>query len=295
MKINRLIPTLLLVAVVTLPLMNGCEKTTKIFSEGEYVSFLDTMAYYPVEIDEKGYPVEIAASSTRDYDRTFGVEIVSGGTTAIEGVNFTLSSNNIVIPAGERTGKIEILGKYDSMESSDSIGVELRLVVPRAADWDLYEGFLNTKVIFTKQCPQSVDNFLEDGGNFIFYASFPFSDYQVQRTLVKATKIDDERLQFSPLFDDTMPITMQFIQGDPLNPVVKVPEQEAFITSDYGIILCETASGYSNYFYSCDRVISFYLLFSSDRIGTFGVYYYALQWISEREAEYYRNAGFPDY
>ena len=294
MKRIRMTLSLLVAAALLLPLLNSCEKINKTFAEGDYVAFLDTMAYYPVEIDEKGFPIEIAASSTRDYDRTYGVEIVSSRSTAIEGVNFTLSSNNIVIPAGQRTGKIEVLGKYDSMESSDSIGVELRLIVPREAEWDLYDGFLNTKVIFTKQCPQSVDNFLEDGGNFIFYAQFPFSDYQVQRTLVKATKIDDEGLQFSPLFDDTMPITIQFIQGEPLNPVLKVSEQEAFITSDYGIVLCETAEGYPNYFYSCDRVLSFYLLFSSDRVGTFGTYYYALQWISAREAEYYKNFGFPD-
>ena len=253
--------------------------------------FADSVAMYYVTDDPNGYfPVQVASTVACDYDRTYAVELLQGESNAIEDINFTIDSYNVEIPAGEMTGTVRLRGKYDSMEASDSIGVVLRLLVPEDKRWPGDDQTM--KISFAKTCDHDLDTFVEDGGNFVLYASFPFSSYQVVRKLVKATKIDDNRLEFEDLLDVNMPIKMRFNLGDYTNPYVEVLPQTGFYTQDYGDATVETDPLYGSYFYPCQKLIIFYLKCYSQKIGTFGTYFYALEWVSQEMADYYEKNGF---
>ncbi len=279
-------------AAAALVLSASCGREERaLYPGGEYIMFADSTAmYYMTDDPDDSFPVEVASTVACDYDRTYAIEFLAGESNAIEGVNFTIDSYNVEIPAGEMTGTVHLKGVFDSIEASDSIGVVLRLLVPEDKRWPGDDQTM--KISFAKTCDHDLDTFVEDGGNFVLYASFPFSSYQVVRKLVKATKIDDNRLEFEDLLDVNMPIKMRFNLGDYTNPYVEVLPQTGFYTQDYGDATVETDPLYGSYFYPCQKLIIFYLKCYSQKIGTFGTYFYALEWVSQEMADYYEKNGF---
>lgn len=282
---------ILISAVAALASAVGCHSERPLYEGGEYIMFADSVAMYYLTDDPDGYfPVEIASTVACDYDRTYAVELLQNKSNAIEDINFTVDSYSVKIPAGEMTGTMKIKGNFDSMEASDSIGVVLHLLVPEEKRWPGDDQIM--KISFAKTCDHDLDMFVEDGGNFILYASFPFSSYEVVRKIVKAKKIDDNRLEFDDLLDVNMPIKMRFNLGDYTNPYVEVLPQTGFYTQDYGDATVETDPLYGSYFYPCQRLIIFYLKSYSQKVGSFGTYFYALEWVSQEEANYYEANGF---
>ena len=57
----------------------GCKERYVTYEDAEYVMFADTMATYPVQKDVEYFSIPVVSTVTRDYDRTFGVEIIDKG------------------------------------------------------------------------------------------------------------------------------------------------------------------------------------------------------------------------
>ena len=53
----------------------ACQERYVTYSDAEYVMFADTLATYPVQQDVEYFSIPVVSTVTRDYDRTFGVEI----------------------------------------------------------------------------------------------------------------------------------------------------------------------------------------------------------------------------
>ena len=70
----------------------ACQERYVTYSDAEYVMFADTLATYPVQNDVEYFSVPVVSTVTRDYDRTFGVEIIDGGSNAIEKVHYSLAN-----------------------------------------------------------------------------------------------------------------------------------------------------------------------------------------------------------
>ena len=87
-------------AFVTIGLMSSCHERYVTYSDAEYVMFADTLATYPVQQDVEWFSIPVVSTVTRDYDRTFGVEVIDEGNNAIENHHFRLQSNTITIKAG---------------------------------------------------------------------------------------------------------------------------------------------------------------------------------------------------
>lgn len=288
------------IATIALPLLAagsllvGCDRDYVTYSEGERIQFVDTLQTYPVTVDGEGLSVRIASTVSCDYDRTFGIEVVDKGSTAIENFHYNLSSNSVTIKAGEYAAEVKVIGHYDHIEAADSIGTILRIVAPEQVNWEMYGK--ETKVVFMKSCPFSTADFTADGGNFIFYATFPYSDSEISKHLVKAEALPDgKRIRFKALFsdaDERFDIVMSFKTDDPLEPEVEVLAQTGFYAANYGNVTVHTYDGASNYYYSCQKFIAFYLTCELPDIGTFGTYQYILEWISQKDADYYASNGF---
>lgn len=270
----------------------------------EYIMFADTLSEHYVTPREI-FTVDVASTVACDYDRTFGVEVVAKGSNAIEGRHFDLVSDNITIKAGERSAKVELRGHYDKIGNTDSLGTVLRLVIPENTQWSLYNP--ETKVSFQKHCDFNMETWFEnekrsedpvkyDYANYIFYATFPYasSPGQVVKILVKVRKDpkDDRKMIVKGPFQDNLDMVLTFVEGEPGEEYVKMVPQKCFFTSDYGNVTLTSTDLYPSEYNTCMRYIDLTLNAYIEALGSFGVYDYALEWISEYEAEEIRNNGF---
>ena len=127
------------------------------YNDAEYVMFADTMAVYPVQKDVEWFPIPVVSTVVRDYYRTFGVEIIDKGNNAIEKLHYSLKSNTITINAGENRADVLVHGYYDNIESTDSLGFQLRLVMNDALEMPIYGK--DTKAVLLKSCPFDINDF----------------------------------------------------------------------------------------------------------------------------------------
>ena len=101
--------------------MTGCQERYVTYDDAEYVMFADTLATYPVQQDVEWISIPVVSTVTRDYDRTFGVEIVDKSSNAIENLHYRLESNTITIKAGETRSDVRVHGYYDNIGATDSL------------------------------------------------------------------------------------------------------------------------------------------------------------------------------
>ena len=93
----------------------SCEEKYVTYSDAEYVMFADTLAAYPVQKDVDFISIPVVSTVIKDYDRTFGVEIIDKESNAIETLHYRLESNTVTIKAGENRADVRLKGIYDSI------------------------------------------------------------------------------------------------------------------------------------------------------------------------------------
>ena len=94
---------------------------------------------------------------TRDYDRTFGVEIIDSESNATETLHYTLRSNTVTIKAGETRADVMVHGIYDNIGPADSLGFTLSLVMPESL---VMPGMgRKARVVLMKSCPFEIEGF----------------------------------------------------------------------------------------------------------------------------------------
>lgn len=298
--IRKSFTTLLSLLSVTL-LMFSCDKEEFFYSDNEYVAFADTLNVFAVtNVAGATFDVDIASTVVRSYDRTYGVYVIDRGSNAIENVHYKLKSNNVTIKAGESATKLEIEGLYDNIESTDSLGFNIGIIVPDDAEWDLYKK--TTSVVLAKSCPFNIEDWTstdggidDDGvafGNFILYCTFPFGTDEVTKRLVKGYKVDANRVRIADMLVEGYDIVMSFNDDNMLVPTMKVLPQASFPEFNYGVITLETYPGVESIYSNCSKVIITNLMTRIEGIGSFGAFDYIFEWISENEAEDIRKNGF---
>ena len=67
-------------AFMAMGLASSCHERYVTYSDAEYVMFADTIATYPVQQDVEWFSIPVVSTVIRDYDRTFGVEVVDKAT-----------------------------------------------------------------------------------------------------------------------------------------------------------------------------------------------------------------------
>ena len=137
-------------SLAALLLLAGCHERYVTYSDAEYVLFADTLAVYPVQKDVEYFSVPVVSTVVKDYDRTFGVEIIDKTSNAIEKKHFSLKSNTITIKAGETRADVLVHGYYDNIEDTDSLGFTLQLVMNDNLVMPLYGK--QAKVVLMKSC-----------------------------------------------------------------------------------------------------------------------------------------------
>ena len=294
----------ILIAVALVAGFTSCHERYTTYSDKEYVMFADSLSTNVVLENQEYFTVAIASTVARDYDRTFGVEIIDEGSNAIEGYHYRLLSNNVTIPAGKLAGEVRVHGIYENIEATDSLGFGLRLVMPEVLKFnELYPNSDRTKVTLAKVCPYSIDNFTGwcVVTSLMLY-NYPGTNTSYQR-LVKCEKIDDESIVIRNFLYDGYDVTMRFDSSDPTQPMVEMDNDQVLSdeASVFGQILgdnhilCGESPYNVSYFNSCQRFVvlwlNVYVYDLGDPIGTVGQFYNILEWVSDEEAERLQREG----
>lgn len=286
--------------------MLSCKEQYITYRDAEYVMFADSISTNMVEKDNNRFTVPIASTVTRNYDRTFGVEVVDAGSNAIEGKHYRIVSNTVTIPAGQSCANVEVEGIYDNIEATDSLGFSLRLVMNSALKWDLYKDSDKTKVVMYKSCPYDRNNFT----GYAVLSSLLLRDYPGENTsyqkvvYTEAHPTEPDMIIIRDAFYNGYDITMAFDGSNAAEPRVTMDSDQVLSdeASVFGQILgdnhilCDDSPLYTSYYNSCQRFVVLWLEVYVENlgqmVGTVGHFYNVLEWISDEEAERLKREGF---
>lgn len=274
----------------------GCKERYVTYSDAEYVMFADTLATYPVQKDVEWFSIPVVSTVTRDYDRTFGVEIIDKGSNAIENLHYRLQSNTITIKAGENRADVLVHGCYDNIEATDSLGFQLQLVMNDNLEMPLYGK--QTKAVLMKSCPFDINNFT---GYCVLTSMFLYN-YNVTgsyQRLIKTEKhpTEENMIICRNWIRDGYDVTMKFNSDDPMKPFVTMEagqvasDEGSFFGTVHGDdrILVRSSALYYSIFYPCGNYLyvwtEMYVENLGSAVGTVGNFYNIMEWISDEEAE----------
>ena len=282
--------------------LSGCYERYVTYSDKEYVMFADTMATYPVQKDVEWFNIPVVSTVARDYDRTFGVEIIDKGNNAIENVHYSLESNTVTIKAGENRTDVRVHGYYDNIEATDSLGFELKLVMNSNLVMPRYGN--GTKAVLMKSCPFDINNFT---GYCVLTSMFlyNYSATGVYQKLVYTEKhpTQENMIICRNWINDGYDVTMTFNAEDPMLPLVTMDRDQ--VASDEGSffgtahgdnkILVTNSSYYDSVFYPCGNYLyiwtEMYVENLGEAVGTVGHFYNIMEWVSDEEAERLMREG----
>ena len=276
--------------------LGSCQERYVTYSDAEYVMFADTLATYPVQKDVEYFSIPVVSTVTRDYDRTFGVEIIDSGSNAIENLHYRLKSNTIVIKAGETRADVLVHGLYDNIEATDSLGFTLRLVMNDKLEMPLYGR--QTKAVLMKSCPFDINDFT----GYCMLTSMFLYQYSVtgsyQRLIYTEKHPSEENtIICRNWINDGYDVTMKFNSEDPMKPFVTMDRDQ--VASDEGSffgtahgddkILVTNSALYDSIFYPCGNYLyiwtEMYVENLGQTVGTVGHFYNIMEWVSDEEAD----------
>lgn len=284
----------------------SCKEQYTTYSDAEYVMFADSLSTNMVEKSNSRFTVPIASTVARDYDRTFGVEVVDAGSNAVEGKHYRIVSNTVTIPAGKTSANVEVEGIYDNIGATDSLGFRLRLVMNSALKWDLYKDSDMTKVVMYKSCPYDRNNFTGYAVlSSLLLRDYPGENSSYQKVVyTEAHPTEPDMIIIRDAFYNGYDVTLTFDGADPAEPRITMDSDQVLSdeASVFGQILGDNhilgddSPIYTSYFNSCQRFAVLWLhVYVEDlgqMIGTVGHFYNILEWISDEEAERLKREGF---
>ena len=292
--------------VLTALLLFSCKEQYTTYSDAEYVMFADSISTNLVQKDNGRFNVAVASTVAKNYDRTFGVEIVDAGSNAIEGVHYKLLTSSVTIPAGKLATNVEVEGIYDNIEATDSLGFKLRLVMNEKLKWDLYKDSDCTKVVMYKSCPFDRNTFTGYAMlSSMFLRDFPGEGNTYQRVVfTEPHPTESDMIIVRNALYNGYDITLRLHGDDPYQPLITM-DKDQVISDEASVfgqilgdnhILCDDSPYYESYFNSCQRFavlwLHVYVEKLGESIGTVGHFYNVLEWISDEEAERLKGEGY---
>ena len=280
--------------------LNACQERYVTYDGAEYVMFADTLAVYPLMEGADQFSIPVVSTVTRDYDRTFGVEVLDKLSNAIERKHYSLESNTITIKAGETRTDVKVRGHYNNIGEADSLGFALQLVMNDELEMPLYGK--QTKAVlmktgkfdrskFTGYCVLSsmfLQNYSQNGeyNRLIYTEPHP----TLKNTVICRNWIKDG-------YD----VELTFNDEDPLMPIVTMArtvagDQGSFFGTSYGQwgdkLYVRSSNLAQSIFYPLGGYLYIWTELSVDEYGIVGNFYNVMQWVTDEEAERIKREGF---
>ena len=280
--------------------LNACQERYVTYDGAEYVMFADTLAVYPVMEGADQFSIPVVSTVTRDYDRTFGVEVLDKLSNAIERKHYSLESNTITIKAGETRTDVKVRGHYNNIGEADSLGFALQLVMNDELEMPLYGK--QTKAVlmktgkfdrskFTGYCVLS-SMFLQ---NYSQNGEYNRLIYTEPHPTLKNTVICRNWLK------DGYDVELTFNDEEPLMPIVTMArtvagDQGSFFGTAYGQwgdkLYVRSSNLAQSIFYPLGGYLYIWTELSVDEYGIVGNFYNVMQWVTDEEAERIKREGF---
>ena len=280
--------------------LNACQERYVTYEGAEYVMFADTLAVYPVMEGADQFSIPVVSTVTRDYDRTFGVEVLDKLSNAIERKHYSLESNTITIKAGETRADVKVRGHFENIGEADSLGFALQLVMNDELVMPLYGK--QTKAVlmktgkfdrskFTGYCVLS-SMFLQKYSLNGEYNRLIFTE---PHPALKNTVICRNWLK------DGYDVELTFNDDDPLMPIVTMArtvagDQGSFFGTAYGQwgdkLYVRSSNLAQSIFYPLGGYLYIWTEISVDEYGIVGNFYNVMQWVTDEEAERIKREGF---
>ena len=279
---------------------SACQERYVTYEGDEYVMFADTLAVYPVMEGAEEFSIPVVSTVVRDYDRTFGVEVIDRLSNAIERKHYSLESNTITIKAGETRADVKVRGHYENIGEADSLGFALQLVMKDELVMPLYGKQTKAVIMktgkfdrskFTGYCVLSsmfLQNYSQNGGyNRLVYT-------EPHPTL-------DNTIICRNWLKDGYDVELTFNDEDPLMPVVTMArtvagDQGSFFGTSYGQwgdkLYVRSSNLAQSIFYLLGGYLYIWTEFSVDEYGIVGDFYNVMQWVTDEEAERIMREGF---
>lgn len=293
-KITILKNWMLILASLTILL--SCQKEYTTYKGPDFVQFADTMVILPIMDNETYHEVFVSSSQTVDYDRNFGVEVLTKETNAIEGYHFDLASSTITIKAGERVASLKIKGYEAKVEESDSLGLTLGLT--NVLDEHAL-GSVKMHAILKKVCPFDMNSFT---GPCLVESQF-LSSYSPESLRLIESVVDPndkEAIILKDFLQDGFDLKVNIDSSDPLNPKLTIDNEQdlaygsPFFSNIYGndILKAAQPQNYNSLYNTCSEYFVLYTTIYVDEVGVVGTYGSAISWISDAEADYLEEQGY---
>lgn len=280
--------------------LNACQERYVTYEGAEYVMFADTLAVYPVMEGADQFSIPVVSTVTRDYDRTFGVEVLDKLSNAIERKHYSLESNTITIKAGETRADVKVRGHFENIGEADSLGFALQLVMKDELVMPLY-GKLTKAVLmktgkfdrskFTGYCVLS-SMFLQ---NYSPTGEYNRLIYTEPHPTLKNTVICRNWIK------DGYDVELTFNDENPLMPIVTMArtvasDQGSFFGTAYGQwgdkLYVRSSNLAQSIFYPLGGYLYIWTELSVDEYGIVGNFYNVMQWVTDEEAERIKREGF---
>lgn len=272
--------------------MTGCQTQYTTYSGPEYIGFADSVFVCPVQSTGEAFGITIAATRASDRDRTFGVEVLGMKSSAVYGYHYRLASQTAVIPAGELTARIDIIGEYDRIALEDDLQITLRLVADESLLWDKCNP--ETRVEFRKVCPFDINNFT---GYCLITSDFIY-EYGISffgDRLAKCEVADAESnlLRIKDFLYNGYDLLVRFDLDDPLRRRMYLDGEQMiadtrdafYIPYGDGRLLGGDYNAAYNVFETCTRRAGLNLRIRVDEVGLVGIYPTIFEWLTDEEAE----------
>lgn len=279
---------------------SACQERYVTYDGDEYVMFADTLAVYPVMEGAEEFSIPVVSTVVRDYDRTFGVEVIDRLSNAIERKHYSLESNTITIKAGETRADVKVRGHYENIGEADSLGFVLQLVMKDELVMPLYGKQTKAVIMktgkfdrskFTGYCVLSsmfLQNYSQNGGynRLVYTEPHP----TLNNTIICRNWLKDG-------YD----VELTFNDEDPLMPVVTMArtvagDQGSFFGTSYGQwgdkLYVRSSNLAQSIFYPLGGYLYIWTEFSVDEYGIVGDFYNVMQWVTDEEAERIMREGF---
>jgi hypothetical protein len=280
--------------------LNACQERYVQYEGAEYVMFADTLAVYPVMEGADQFSIPVVSTVTRDYDRTFGVEVLDKLSNAIERKHYSLESNTITIKAGETRADVKVRGHFENIGEADSLGFALQLVMNDELVMPLYGK--QTKAVlmktgkfdrskFTGYCVLS-SMFLQ---NYSLNGEYNRLIFTEPHPTLKNTVICRNWIK------DGYDVELTFNDEDPLMPIVTMArtvagDQGSFFGTAYGQwgdkLYVRSSNLAQSIFYPLGGYLYIWTEISVDEYGIVGNFYNVMQWVTDEEAERIKREGF---
>lgn len=148
-KIFNLTLTLFLASIALV----SCNKESLLYDGPSLGHFLKSSDVFFVDVEDSTYTLQVGLTKAFDKDITLHLT-VDEASTAIEGEQYSISSHDIVIPAGSVIGSTELVGLFSGITEP----VNLKLKITEAGDVANFATELDLTI--RQFCPLVRDNFV---------------------------------------------------------------------------------------------------------------------------------------